>query len=795
MINHNIDNIIDNRPYWAHTDDDKQPELLKEHLQKCLDYYDLLCKEKGIGKIIKDCIKDCNCTEIDMVYMLFVNAIYMHDIGKINPNYQRDVLKNMNFKSSYDGNSRHSLVSSLIYIDQMYPIIMNNKILSYFLFSFAYCISRHHGYLDSPHKFIESLADLQDIEYYSHDMEHWADTIIDTQFGYDRLKRMLNIKEIPFYILNKLLYSLIVSCDFCATFDYKNGDQIDIVTIDNIDVLQDRYKQGDIYRNIERYKKDSMIFKEHPINKLRTEMFLESEECLIKNLNGNIFYLEAPTGGGKTNISINLGLKLIEKHKELNNIFYIFPFNTLVEQTADELFKYFPDETVVINSITPIIVKETEDERTTFEGALLNRQLYNYPVVITSHVNLFHALFGCNKEQVLPLAKMCNSVIIIDEIQSYKNSIWREIIMFLDQYSKLLNIKFIIMSATLPKLDRLLGEEKGIFIDLIEDIDKYYQHPLFKDRVESDFSLIEKFGEIELTSLAVEVLKHKDKKVLVEFITKARAKEFCDILKSSGCEFEELTGDDNKKRRNEVIRKIKKEEKPMIIVATQVIEAGVDIDMEIGFKEVSIIDSEEQFIGRINRSSKRGKAKVYFFMGTNPEKIYRNDARTNYTIVNSPVAREALREKRFAELYSLVMKDIYKRTEKENKENILFLLKYCLTLDCRSIQNKLSLMEPNIQIFLPYTTEDGLDGRKVWMEYEKLCTNGKITYAERKVYLSRLSEKMSYFTFNIINMNNIVIECDKKIGQYYFFEDGGQFIIDGKFARNKFTGRLKGLFL
>lgn len=63
----------------------------------------------------------------------------------------------------------------------------------------------------------------------------------------------------------------------------------------------------------------------------------------------------------------------------------------------------------------------------------------------------------------------------------------------------------------------------------------------------------------------------------------------------------EISGDDNKFERKKIIKLIK-ERKVNIVVATQVIEAGVDIDMDIGFKDISVIDSEEQFIGRINRS-------------------------------------------------------------------------------------------------------------------------------------------------------------------------------------------------
>ncbi len=64
-------------------------------------------------------------------------------------------------------------------------------------------------------------------------------------------------------------------------------------------------------------------------------------------------------------------------------------------------------------------------------------------------------MFGVSREECFPLIHMINSVIILDEIQNYKNEIWKEIILFLEKYADILNIKFIIMSATLPRLNKL----------------------------------------------------------------------------------------------------------------------------------------------------------------------------------------------------------------------------------------------------------------------------------------------------------------------------------------------------
>ena len=93
---------------------------------------------------------------------------------------------------------------------------------------------------------------------------------------------------------------------------------------------------------------------------------------------------------------------------------------------------------------------------------------------------------------------------------------------------------------------------------------------------------------------------------------KDTADELYKLLSDEADNVQILTGDDNKYRRNEII-KMSKQDEPIIIVATQTIEAGVDIDMDIGFKDISFIDGEEQFIGRINRSSKKKNCIAYFY--------------------------------------------------------------------------------------------------------------------------------------------------------------------------------------
>lgn len=202
-----------------------------------------------------------------------------------------------------------------------------------------------------------------------------------------------------------------------------------------------------------------------------------------------------------------------------------------------------------------------EDTKVDYEKTLLARQFLHYPITLSTHVNLFNYLFGLNRDSVFPLTQLANSVVIIDEVQSYKNSIWTEIIIFLKKYSKLLNIKFIIMSATLPDLREISNEKYG-FKMLINNREKYFQNPLFKNRVEVDYSLLDKNLDLQgLLENIRSVLEENNKKIVIEFIKKKSALEFYEILKNVedelGKEVLLITGDDNRAERKRIINKVK----------------------------------------------------------------------------------------------------------------------------------------------------------------------------------------------------------------------------------------------
>lgn len=820
MKNRYIDELLNDSKYtyYAHIkkennnneSSNNEKELLLSHLDLTYKYYKKMEEYKNLDvKVINMIIQIFNIDEYlsKLIYDLFKSAIYYHDVGKINPLFQKEKMDNdIGLENQYC-DSTHSAISARIYIESMIEMIKNMRlnpkdamIAYYVVFYFGYIISRHHTKLESISELQNAMKN-KNIPQIDDCKEEFYDKYL-TRIG-DFVKRV-EPDPVGIYILCKLLYSCIIEADFYATYEYMTGHIAEIDTEKNNKLFK-RYTSSNIYKTIREYEKNSIELR--GINKLRSDIFLETERNLIKNMNNEIFYLEAPTGAGKTNMAINMARILYENNEDIKSIQYIFPFNSIIEQTSATFDKYFEQykEFIVINSVSSIV--KDNNEKLDYEKVYMQNTFRQFPIVITSHVNLFNTLFGSGKEQNYSLYHLIDSVIVIDEIQAYSNKIWREIIEMLSKYASLLNIKFIIMSATLPRLDKLLKdtlkkEDESLnkittrFFPLVENTEVYYQNKIFKNRVDINFDLLK--NKIDKETLITEILKHKEKKILVEFIKKDTADAMYKELYYLHDNVQILTGDDNKLKRNEVIE-MAKEDKPIIIVATQTIEAGVDIDMDIGFKNISFLDGEEQFLGRINRSSKKKGCIAYFFEMDEARKIYKGDNRVEYNLKKEKVRRWLL-EKNFKEYYERVMEKIYNKTEQYNSDNIKNFYDKCQFINFKAINEKMILIDNNkeiIQVFLNYTLKyrgEEIKGKEIFNEYKELCRNDKIGYAEKKIKLSQISQKLNLFVYNIYSNKTDVIEGEL-FGDIYYVEDGDKYIENSRFDKKKYLGKGEELFL
>lgn len=812
-------------------------EHLITHLNLTINNYHNCCKKNSLDKIIKNVIlkllQENNIKNEEAsthIYEMFINAIWLHDIGKINPYFQayinNPIFKDYKFNNE---NKKHSILSSLIYLNIYYGKIKdviysknrrenrNIKNLLYdLLVSFAYCISRHHS----------RLKDFDSIVFFNKlDNTVIQNNLLNNNLNIDKeiIKKLkqINYKDIVYtneftkYILIKLCYSSIVTCDFLAVYNFYNKKQFDINILDNNKLVQfnNKYNSLNIIKSIRTYpyNKDKLS----KINKMRTKMFLESESNLIKNINDNIFYLEAPTGSGKSNTSLNLALNILNNSKQFNKIISINPYNAISEQTYNNIknsLSIDDKDVVLINSQTEIIESDIEDE-THYSKDFLDSQLLNYPVSIISHVRLFKALFSNNRIDNLMLFNIINSVIIIDEVQSYKNNLWIHIINSFKQFSDLLSFKIIMMSATLPKMDCLL-EDKTYMSNLIHDKDHYYDY--FKNRVSLNFDLlnIKQFGKTILCD-KIDIEIKNNKRILVEFIKNKTANEIYNYYKQKfkGTDYLvfNITSNCNSLYKQNVLKLINEKDdkdnfinQKILVICTQSIEAGVDIDMDVGFKDISLLDSDEQFCGRINRNFKR-KGIVYFFHLDKITDVYKDDYRCEKNLLNEEW-QHLLITKQFNKFYELNYKRLLEE-EKLNKDYYTY-KNNLRTIQFEKIDKTMTLIDEqncNLYLYCKLKVKDiTIDSKNMFNKYIELKKDCNMDYSKKMVKLSKLKKWLGLFTykFKVFNNNKPSIYSDY-IDNYYILENPSEYI-DVKedfinefslFDMNKYIDDCNGLFL
>lgn len=838
--------IRDDIKFYAHIDKDNK-ETLQDHINLCNKYFLAIDKAKNLGSIFSNFEKlylnKLNDNYIKLFRKLVINTINFHDIGKINPIFQSVKMNNkiLDKRIECGISSKHSILSSVLYIDyfidEINEIIYIDKdtyrLLSQIIFLNAYIISRHHSRLSDFEEFVSCFSYDRDgdaykaIEFFNENYKYVYKKEVNMS-SKKLYKKCNNVRKwlsnnnkeesIYIYTYTKLLYSLLVACDFYATSEFMNDVELkEFGEISDISEFYSIYKDSTIYKSIRtyeknEYKKEKDLYNEKNINVLRSEMFLEAEKELEKNLDNDVFFLEAPTGSGKSNVSMNLSFKLLEDDKSMKKIYYIYPFNTLIEQNIKSIEKIFKieenhinsfknvlEKIAIINSISPIkmdkkIVKNEEDTEESdykyYAKALLNRQFLNYPMILSTHVSLFNIMFNSTKESAFGFHQLTNSVIVLDEIQSYKNTIWSEIIIFLKGFAKVLNIKFIIMSATLPNLNYLTNSDENT-IRLIKDREKYFSNPLFKNRVNVNYELIDK--NIEEIYDHVKSNSKKNKKILVEFIKKQSAYDFYNKLVEDEyikSKVELLTGDDNIVERERILESIESTNN-IVLVATQVIEAGVDIDMDIGYKDISKLDSEEQFMGRINRSCKKDGL-VYFFNIDKSDNIYKNDIRINrkFTLEEQSM-KEILVNKNFKDYYKPVLNALITNyNESLSEYNLEGFFEECVgKLKFEKVESRMKLIEEDMWSMSVYLSrkiqlEDGtiLGGNGVWENYKKLLEDSKMEYAKKEIELSKARSLINYFIYQVKKCDLVY---NDRIGDLYFIEDGENYFKDNKVDKDK----------
>lgn len=604
--------------YYSHSEEDENgivqgSKLLKEHIEKVGDKAkQLLCRHLNMP-----------FNNLEMTLSLITDY---HDLGKYNPHFQKYLLKQKGYKHEL---KQHAKFGAFVLYNKL---LSTDQRLAAFCF---YIIERHHANLcemqditnivrkkDNNNIFSEQLKALsqEDIEAMSIQMNEPSLVSLmifpnDKAF-YRIFTAIKNENNIQNYFLVNYLFSLLIEAD---KLDASNTSLYVRKQIDNQLVKK--------YLN----KKEA-----HHSDNLRTDVRTK----VLSQLNRTdieqqkLFSLTAPTGVGKTLTALDFVLHLKEKVPSLKDaqIIYALPFINIIEQSFEVYKQVLKPENEAVTEGVKILAhyqyadifgedtKSEDLEEKDYRQKLMTLDTWQCDVVITSFVQFFHTLIGYRNKILKKFSHLANSIIILDEVQTLRLSQLPLIGASLYYMTKYLNARVIMMTATKPKIMELAyqqilskeKEEKPFVLELLDthkNIYDSYQRtciiPLLDKALkdEQDFLdqiFIPKFKVGESCLIVVNTVNRCIKlyKILEKYLKDNDLTTQHPIYSLST----NIVPFERKEKLQQIKDDLKAQRKP-ILVATQVVEAGVDLDFDSGFRDLAPIDSMVQVAGRINRNA------------------------------------------------------------------------------------------------------------------------------------------------------------------------------------------------
>lgn len=407
-----------------------------------------------------------------------------------------------------------------------------------------------------------------------------------------------------FHHLSRMLYSCLVDADYLDTEAFMDKAASEL--------RANKVAIKDLLPKLEAYLHNLKVSaKDTEVNHVRNEV---QQQCIKTSMSPIGFYsLTVPTGGGKTLSSLVWAMRHAI-HNGQKRIIIAIPYTSIIVQTAAILREIFGVENVLEHH-SNVDPEQIKDEKLR-EQMKLATENWDYPIVVTTNVQLFESMFSNKPATCRKLHNIVNSVLILDEVQTLPMDYLQPIVDSLKTYNKLFKVSVLFTTASQPVLSGFIEgcNPKASFQGIKE----------VKEIIPKDFKLHDKLRRVKLDidnlgksyDEVAEMLK-RHKKVLCIVNTRRDAKELYERLPQEGVtlylskmmcpahisETVEQIKTALKDDSNEIIR----------VVSTQLIEAGVDIDFPVVFRQEAGLDSVLQAAGRCNREGKKDICTTYVF--------------------------------------------------------------------------------------------------------------------------------------------------------------------------------------
>jgi CRISPR-associated endonuclease/helicase Cas3 len=329
-----------------------------------------------------------------------------------------------------------------------------------------------------------------------------------------------------------------------------------------------------------------------------------------------LFTLTVPTGGGKTLSSLAFAIRHAQKH-DLHRIIYVIPYTSIIEQNASEFRDTFSKlekeigHPIVLEHHSNFDPSESKEQDETPVHKLLSEN-WDAPLVVTTNVQFFESLAHHKTSRCRKLHNLTRSVIILDEAQSLPPDHLTPCLDFLKQLTATARSTVVLCTATQPALSKLPENQPGDFTrsfnrialpitqenEIIPDT-----RPLFNAFKRTNITL----EDTPLTDSELAIRLQQHSRALAILNTKPHASRVFSIFDPDDPANLHLSAQLTPAHRQAILREIKLREEtaqPCRLIATTVVEAGVDLSFPVLYRAMTGLDSFAQAVGRCNRHGK-----------------------------------------------------------------------------------------------------------------------------------------------------------------------------------------------
>lgn len=519
------------------------------------------------------------------------------------------------------------------------------------------------------------------------------------------------------------------------------------------------------------------------LNTLRTAIREEAVDSLKVELTKGrrVFSLTAPTGAGKTYTLLALAKEIQQTRPEVS-VLYALPFLSIIEQVEDIARGLFAEQNAVlafhsksVNTEIERAQEELETDQSDEKVAVLLKQdfaanTFDHPFIVTTFVQFFETLMSNHNSTLLKLPNFQKRIFLVDEIQALPPRLYLFFAGWLDTFCQKFDAYCVLSTATMPhwEIAEFKQEARQLFKDYQPPAELLEARKFFDQKPFNRYQVAWMGGDsVGMDELAAEV-RNQPKSCLVILNTIDDTKQLYEKLKDGPVPCILLNThfipQDRRAKIAQAKSLLSRGEK-VLLISTQLIEAGVDVDFPVIYRDLCPLPSLIQSAGRCNRNGKLNFGQVHFLRlkkdngKYGSSLVYRDEARQFLEFSLKHIKDKTVEERDLFEIQKAFFKKIGEgMTIGEYKEGGIDSMISCVNkAEFRSLGRFQLIPEKEFGFQFTYFVPDGPNDLR-YFDLQKLVErlgrrDGFIEYAKTKLAVEQLMKKMADRMLNVRLLN------------------------------------------